>query len=286
MNDSTAITLSAGQTSATPDAAAGPQKRNLGSLAMVWFYARAYPWQIAAAISGLGVAAAATLAIPAGFKRIIDQGFTAGEGQNIDRYFYYLFMIVAVLAVATAIRFFFVSWLGERTVADIRRAVQRNLLRQSPSFFEDNRPSEIASRMTSDTTVIEQVVGTTISVALRNIVMGIGGTVYLFTLTPKLTGMILVGIPVIIMPIVLLGRKLQIISRTSQDRVADVGAMTTEVLGAMKIVQGFGQEAREADRFAGAVERTFATARRRIFLRSMMTAAVIGLLFSAIVSLL
>nr|MCU0729372.1 ATP-binding cassette domain-containing protein [Sphingopyxis sp.] len=147
-------------------------------------------------------------------------------------------------------------------------------------------PSEIASRMTSDTSLIEMVVGTTISVALRNVVMGVGGTIYLFTLAPKLTGMMLIGIPLIILPIVLLGRKLQTISRTSQDRVADVGAMTNEVLGAMKIVQGFGQEGREADRFAGAVERTFATAKRRIILRSVMTAAVIGLLFSAIVALL
>ncbi len=263
-----------------------PPTKKLGSLMMIWHHARAYPLQIACAIFGLGVAAAATLAIPAGLKRMVDDGFSAGGSGDIDRYFYYLFMIVAVLAVATAVRFFFVSWLGERTVADIRRSTQRNLLRQAPAFFEENRPSEIASRMTSDTSIIEQVVGTTISVALRNVVMGIGGTAYLFTLAPKLTGMLLLGIPVVIMPIVLLGRRLQAISRTSQDRVADVGAMTTEVLGAMKIVQGFGQENREAARFADAVERTFATARRRIALRSLMTAAVIGLLFSAIVALL
>jgi ATP-binding cassette, subfamily B, bacterial len=262
-----------------------PAPRKLGSLAMVWNYARRYPAQIAAAIVSLGVAVAATLAIPAGFQRVIDEGF-GGEGRDIDQYFYYLFMIVVVLAIATAVRFYFVSWLGERTVADIRRAVQRNLLRQSPAFFEENRPSEIASRMTADTSVIEQVVGTTISVALRNAVMGIGGTAYLFTLAPRLTGMMLIAIPVIIMPIVLLGRKLQNIARASQDRVADVGAMTTEVLSAMKIVQGFGQEGREADRFAGAVERTFSTAKRRIAIRALMTSVVIGLLFGAIVALL
>ncbi len=278
--------------SETPSTAALPtetddrQPRRLASLRMVWDHARRYPLQIAVALVALATAAAATLAIPAGFKRIIDQGFVAGGGQDINRYFYYLFMIVGVLAIATALRFYFVSWLGERTVADIRRAVQRNLLRQSPSFFEENRPSEIASRMTSDTTIIEQVVGTTVSVALRNVVMGIGGTVYLFTLAPKLTGIMLVAIPLIVMPIVLLGRRLSAISRTSQDRVADVGTMATEVLGAMKIVQGFGQEQREADRFAGAVERSFATAKRRIGLRAVMTAAVIGLLFSAITSLL
>jgi ATP-binding cassette, subfamily B, bacterial len=276
--------------SETPTTAAGSEpdkpKKSIGSLRMVWSYTRRYPAQIAAAVLGLALAAGATLAIPAGFKRIIDEGFVAGGGQDIDTYFHYLFMIVGVLAAATAVRFFFVSWLGERTVADIRRAVQRNLLRQAPAFFEENRPSEIASRMTSDTAVIEQIVGTTVSVALRNVVMGVGGTVYLFTLAPGLTGMMLVGIPLIIMPIVVLGRRLQAISRASQDRVADVGAMTTEVLGAMKIVQGFGQEEREAERFAGAVERTFATARRRIMIRAVMTSAVIALLFGAIVALL
>jgi ATP-binding cassette subfamily B protein len=271
---------------ATAPAPASPPRKSIGSLRMVWGYASRYPLQIAAAIVGLAFAAAATLAIPAGFQRMIDEGFGAGGSGDIDRYFYYLFMIVGVLALATALRFYFVSWLGERTVADIRRAVQRNLLRQAPAFFEENRPSEIASRMTSDTAVIEQIVGTTVSVALRNVVMGVGGTVYLFTLAPGLTGIMLLGIPVIIMPIVLLGRRLQNISRASQDRVADVGAMTTEVLGAMKIVQGFGQEGREADRFAGAVERTFATAKRRIAIRSVMTSTVIALLFGAIVALL
>ncbi|MCU0729324.1 MAG: ABC transporter transmembrane domain-containing protein, partial [Sphingopyxis sp.] len=182
---------------------------------MVWHYARQYPLQIVGAVLALGVAAASTLAIPAGFQQIIDNGFHEGAG-SIDGYFYYLFGIVGILAMATAVRFYFVSWLGERTVADIRRAVQRNLLRQSPSYFEENRPSEIASRMTSDTSLIEMVVGTTISVALRNVVMGVGGTIYLFTLAPKLTGMMLIGIPLIILPIVLLGRKLQTISRTSQ----------------------------------------------------------------------
>jgi ATP-binding cassette subfamily B protein len=145
---------------------------------------------------------------------------------------------------------------------------------------------EIASRMTSDTSVIEQTVGTTVSVALRNVVMGIGGIAYLFSLSPKLTGGILLGIPVIIMPIVLLGRKLQNVSRSSQDRVADIGATTAEQLGAMKIVQAFGQQEREATRFADAVEANFATAKRRIRLRATMTAIVIGLLFGAITTLL
>ncbi|MEQ1508798.1 MAG: ABC transporter transmembrane domain-containing protein [Sphingopyxis sp.] len=272
--------------SPTPAATPAEAQRRLASLSMVWDHARQYPWQIAAAITGLIGSSSATLAIPAGFKLVIDRGFATGNTDNINRYFLYLLGIVLVLAVATTVRFFFVSWLGERTVADIRRAVQRNLLRQPPAFFEENRPSEISSRMTSDTAVIEMVVGTTISVALRNCFTGLGGLAYLFYLSPTMAGFIIVGIPLVIMPIVVVGRRLQKLSRASQDSVASVGSMTTEVLGAMKIVQGFGQERREEQRFADAVEHTFATARRRITIRSIMTASVIGLIFGGIVCLL
>ncbi|MBL0925553.1 MAG: ATP-binding cassette domain-containing protein, partial [Sphingomonadaceae bacterium] len=265
--------------------AAGSKK--LGNLSMVWHHASAYPKQILFALLALTVAALATLAIPAGFRLVIDRGFAAGGNpDDIGRWFEYLLMIVAVMAVATAFRFYFVSWLGERTVADIRLAVNRNLLRQSPAFFEHNRPAEIASRMTSDTAVIEQVVGTTVSVALRNIVMGIGGVIYLFTLAPELATGLLIAIPVIVIPIVFIGRKLQAASRASQDRIADVGATVAETLGAMRIVQAFGQEAREGDRFSGSVEATFATARKRIRLRAFMTAIVMALIFGAITLLM
>ena len=262
-----------------------PPRRKLSSLRMVWHHASHYPLQLLIAAIALGVAALATLAIPYQFKEMIDSGFVAGGG-DVGPHFRFFYVIVLILATATALRFYFVSWLGERTVADIREEVQRNLLRLAPGFFEENRPSEIASRMTADTAIIEQTVGTTVSVALRNTVMGIGGIGYLFSLSPKLTGGILVGIPVIILPIVVLGRRLQKVSRTSQDRVADIGATTAEQLGAMKIVQAFGQEAREADRFTAAVEANFATAKRRIRLRAVMTAIVIGLLFGAITTLL
>lgn len=260
-------------------------RRRLGSLRMVWTYASRYPLQLVIAAIALGIAALATLAIPYQFKAMIDSGFIAGGG-DVAPHFRLFYAICVALALATALRFYFVSWLGERTVADIRQAVQQNLLRLAPGFFEENRPSEIASRMTSDTAIIEQVVGTTVSVALRNTVMGIGGIIYLFSLSPKLTAGILLGIPVIILPIVLLGRRLQKVSRTSQDRVADIGATTAEQMGAMKIVQAFGQEAREADRFSAAVEANFATAKRRIRLRAIITATVIGLLFGAITTLL
>ena len=262
-----------------PDPA--PRAR-IDNLRVIWRMAARYPAHIAAALAGMLVAALATLAIPSSFKLIIDRGFAAGGSGDVGRWFQYLLLLVIVMAIATAVRFYFVSWIGERVVADLRIAVQTNLLRLSPSFFEENRPSEIASRMTSDTTIIEQLVGSTISVAVRNTVIGVGGILYLFTLSPKLTGMMVLGIPLIILPIVLLGRRVRQVSRASQDRVADVGAMVSEVLGAMKIVQAFGQQRRESARFTDAVERVLATAKRRIALRAVMTAIVIGLIFSSI----
>ena len=258
--------------------------RQIGNLRMVWDRAIKYPKQIAFAALALLVAALATLAVPWGLKTIVDDGFV-GQGVDITPYFQQLLGIVAILAVATAFRFYFVSWLGERVVADIRLSVQKNLLGLAPGFFEENRPSEIASRMTSDTAIIEQVLGTTVSVALRNIVIGTGGIIFMFILAPALTAGLLLAIPVIILPIVFIGRKLTNVSRSSQDRVADVGAMVAETLGAMKIVQAFGQEDREHERFAGAVESTFDTAKIRIRLRAALTAIVIGLVFTGLTML-
>ena len=259
----------------------------LGPLKMIFIAASRYPLQLALATLALIVTAAATLAIPSGFRLIIDRGFAEGtDPAEIGRWFRYLFLIVLVLAIGTASRFYFVSWLGERVVADIRLAVQRNLLRLSPGFFEENSPSEISSRMTADTAQIEHVVGTTVSVALRNALMAIGGIGYLLYLAPDLTAMLLIGVPLILLPIVWFGRRLRNVSRESQDRVADVGSRVAEVLGAMKIVQGFNQEEREQKRFADTVEATFETARRRILLRAMMTLIVIAFIFGSITALL
>src|SRR3546814_902045 len=270
----------------SPPAATEPP-RKLSKLALLWGFVRHYPGKLIGALIALVVAATATLAIPRGFMLVIDKGFAgAGGTGDIAPYFYGLLAVVGVLAVATACRFYFVSWLGERVVADIRLSVHNHLLTLAPGFFEENRPSEIASRLTADTSVIEQVVGSTASIALRNIVMGVGGIIYLFTLSPKLAGMLLLGIPLVIGPIVLLGRRVRTFSRASQDRIADLGALISETLGAMKIVQAFTQESREAERFGGAVERAFGTARMRVAIRAVMTAIVIGLIFGAIVLVL
>ncbi|MEO8375837.1 MAG: ABC transporter transmembrane domain-containing protein [Sphingomonas bacterium] len=256
--------------------------RDLGHLKVVWAHASRYPRQIATALGALFVTSAATIAIPYGFKSVIERGFGSAANGSVASSFHYLLMIVVVLAFATAVRFYSVSWLGERVVADIRAAVQRHLLTLAPRFFEENRPSEIASRLTTDTALIEQVVGTTVSVALRNSFTGVGGLIYLFALSPKLAGMLVLGIPIVIMPIVILGRRVRNFSRAEQDRVADVGSMVSETLGAMKIVQAFGQEEREAARFGTVVDATFAAAKRRIALRAFMTALVIGLIFGSI----
>lgn len=269
------------QPTPSPRASARPA---LGSLAMLWMFAKRYPGRIAGALAALIVSSAATLGIPSGFRLVIDRGFMGGG--DISRWFEYLLLIVIILAIASALRFYFVSWLGERVVADIRSATQANLLRQAPRFFEENRPSEIASRMTADTAVVEQVVGSTVSIALRNLVTGVGGLIYLFALAPKLAAMLLLGIPIILLVLVSLGRKVRSLSRASQDRLADVGSVTNEVLAAMKIVQAFGQEAREAARFDATVESGFGTARRRIRLRAIMTAVVISLVFGSITAVM
>src|SRR6478609_5629348 len=261
-----------------------PKGRSIKNLRMVWGFALRYPGHIAIAVLALLVAAGATSGVPYAFKLIIDKGFAQGAGtsRDIARWFEYLLLLVGILALATAVRFYFVSWLGERTVADIRLAVHRNLLRLSPGFFEENRPAEITSRITVDTTIIEQVVGTTVSVALRNTILGFACIVILLTLAPKLALLILASALLVVLPIAVLGRRVRAISTRSQDRIADLGTVTSEVLGAMKIVQAFNQQDRETSRFAESVGRVFATAKRRILVRALMTAIVIFLIFGAI----
>jgi ATP-binding cassette subfamily B protein len=268
----------------TPDR----KRASFGNLSIVWKAAAKYPAQIAAAVIFLALSSTSTLAIGWGVRRVIDRGFGehAAGATAVSQAFQVLLAIVFVLALATALRFYFFSWLGERTVADLRVAVHRNLLTLPPRFFEENRPSEIASRLTADTTILDQVVGTSISVALRNFANGLGGLIYLFILSPKLTGLLLVGIPLVVLPIVLLGRRVKALSRASQDRIADVGTTVAETLGAMKVVQAFGQEQRELARFRSTVEKAFAVARGRFSVRAIMTFILMLIMFGLIVMLL
>ena len=273
-----APTLNASETAET---IAAKPKPNFGSLRMIGHFTIRYPRQITYALLALIAAAGSTLAIPYGLRLIIDEGF-AKNGGDPAPYFYLLLGIVVIIGISTAFRFYFVSWLGERVVGDIRVAVQQNLLRLAPRFFEENRPGEIASRMTADTAIIEQIVGTTVSVALRNIFIGVGGVTLLFGLAPSLTIWLLAGIPAVVLPIVFLGRRLEKASRNSQDNVASIGTIISEALAAIKIVQAFGQENREGVRFSDAAERTFVAAKKRIRLRAFLTALVMALIFGGI----
>jgi ATP-binding cassette subfamily B protein len=236
------------------------------------------------------VAAGATLAIPYAFKQMIDLGFGAGAGvrsaAHVNQVFLALFAVATVLALATAARFYSVSWLGERVTADIRNAVYAHVVQQSPEFFETTKTGEVLSRLTTDTTLIQSVVGTSISMALRNVLLFLGGLVMLFVTSPKLSSIIIGLLILTVLPIVMFGRRVRKLSRDSQDRVADASAMAGEILNAMPTVQAFTHENLEAARFGATVEGAFSTAMRRIQARAFLTMLAIVLVFGTIVFVL
>ncbi|MEH6437438.1 ABC transporter transmembrane domain-containing protein [Massilia sp. DD77] len=270
------------------------RKGSLATLKGLLPFLRPYRRQFVLAGVALLFAAGATLAIPAAFKQMIDLGFApaiAGSAaarniEHVDATFLALFGLAAVLAVATAARFFTVSWLGERVTADIRSAVYRHVVQQSPEFFETTRTGEVLSRLTTDTTLIQTVVGTSISLALRNTLLFTGGLVMLFVTSPKLTSIILGLMVLVVLPIVMFGRRVRKLSRDSQDRIADASALAGEILNAMPTVQAFTHEAQEAQRFGASVEEAFVTAIRRIRARATLTMLAILLVFGAIVFVL
>ena len=266
------------------------RKGALAALRGLLPFLRPYRRQFALAGIALLVAAGATLAIPYAFKQMIDHGFGAAAGagsiRNVNATFLALFGVAAVLAVATAARFYMVSWLGERVTADIREAVYRHVVEQSPEFYETTRTGEVLSRLTTDTTLIQSVVGTSISLALRNTLLFVGGLAMLFVTSVKLTSIILGLLVLVVVPIVLFGRRVRTLSRDSQDRIADASAMAGEILNAMPTVQAFTHEQIEARRFGATVEGAFRTAMRRIRARSLLTMVAIVLVFGAIVFVL
>src|SRR5450830_1537947 len=238
----------------------------------------------------LVVAAASTLAIPAAFKQMIDLGFGGAAGsksiQHVDLVFLALFGVASILALATAARFYTVSWLGERVTADIRSAVYRHVVTQSPAFFETTQTGEVLSRITTDTTLIQAVVGTSISMALRNVLLFLGGLVMLFVTSAKLAGIIIGLLILVVVPIIVFGRRVRKLSRDSQDRIADASAMAGEILNAMPTVQAFTHEKIESQRFSNSVEGAFQTAMRRIRARAVLTMLAIVLISGAIVFVL
>lgn len=245
-----------------------------------------YRLQLFLAFVALVVAAGATLTLPVGVRFMIDLGFSQDNAEFVDRYFLAMIAIAAILACATAARFFMVSWLGERVVADLRKAVYSHVLIMSPAFFETLRTGEVLSRLTTDTTLIDSLVGTSLSVALRNLLILVGGFAMLLITSPVLTGMVVVGVPVVVLPLIVFGRLVRRLSRTSQDRVADTSAFAGETLGAVQTVQAFTQEKNAARRFGDGVEQAFRAAVRRIRARALLTLLVILLVFGAIVGVL
>lgn len=245
-----------------------------------------YRMHLAFAMMVLLVASAAALVLPLAVRQVIDLGFSRDSATSIDRYFLWLFGVALVLGLFTALRFYLVSWLGERVVADIRSAVYRHILGMSPEFFETTRTGEVLSRLTTDTTLIQVVVGTSISMALRNALMLVGALVMMGFSSPRLTAYTLIMLLAVILPIIIFGRAVRRLSRASQDRVADSSAMAGEKLNAIGIVQAYTQEARESAHFDTLVESAFETALRRIRARTALTAVIIVMAFGAVVLVL
>jgi len=255
---------------------------NLRALRRLAPFLAPYRAQIAGAGVALTFAAGAVLVIGVGLRTLIDEGFRSGNPALLDHALMGLLGVVVVLAAATYGRFFLVSWIGERVVADLRRAVYAHVLSLSPAFFEVTRTGEILSRLATDTTLLQQVIGSSVSVALRNMLLFAGGTVMLVVTSPRLTGFVFLVVPLVIAPIVIFGRAVRRLSRESQDRIADLAAHAEESFNAVRTVQAFGHEGSDAARFAASVGRSLGVAYRRIRARAAMTALVMLLTFGAI----
>ena len=243
------------------------------------------PRVVLAAVA-LIVAAGAMLGVGQGLRAVIDKGFSAGDPDWLDRTLLAMFATIALLAAATYVRFYNVSWLGERVTADLRRRVFDHLLSLPPSWFEAGRTGEVISRLTSDTTQIENVIGSGLSIALRNALLLVGGLAMLFTTSLKLTLLTLAGVPLVIVPIILFGRRVRKLARESQDRVADLGNRIDETIHEIRVVQAYGHEDADRKDFASLVERGFATSVERIRNRALLVVAVLVLVFGAIAFIL
>ncbi|BDU17209.1 ABC transporter transmembrane domain-containing protein [Lysobacter auxotrophicus] len=261
---------------------ASSAKAPIGSLRTLWPFVRRHRALFAAWLVALAASSTATLSLPVAFRTMIDQGFAQGGGAAIDRAFLLLFAVAVALALATAARFFFVSLLGERVVADLRERLYSHLLALDAGFHDRNRSGELVSRLTADAELLRSVVGSSMSVALRSLVTVVGSLGMMFVTAPRLAAFALVGIPLAVLPIVVGGRRLKKIARASQDRVADANTLASETLGAIRTVQAHAREPYERDRFGVALLESVNTARRRIQAQAWVTAIAIVLIFGAI----
>jgi len=263
-----------------------PRSRSLRPLRALLPFVTQYPLVLLAAFIALIAATAATLAMPVAVRFMIDNGFSNADPESIDRYFLALFLVALVLGLASATRFFFVSWLGERITADLRAAVYHHITTLSPSFFEVTRTGEVLSRLTADTTLIKTVIGSSASIALRNAFMFVGSAAMLVYTSATLSLLAALTLPAVVLPMIIFGRMVRRLARASQDRIADTSAHAAETIQAMQTVQSFNHEAEDRRQFVDAVEASFDAARARIWARSGMTAIAIVLVFSGVVGIL
>lgn len=263
-----------------------PKSRDLRQLLHLRRFLSPYRRQILGATVALTVTASTMMALGQGLRHLIDQGFANADRSLLEMSVLVLFGVAVLLALGTYARFYLVTWVGERVVADIRREIFDHLLSLDPAFFEMTRTGEVLSRITTDTTLLQAVVGSSISVALRNLLLFVGGMGLLILTSPKLTGLVLLVVPVVLVPILFFGRKVRGLSRLSQDKVAEVSAEASEALYAIATVQAFAHENHERQRFAERNESSFQTSVLRIRARALLTAIVILLVFGAISAIL
>ena len=258
--------------------------RRLSSLSGLLPFLQPYRWRIVAALIALIAAAAALLGMPIAIGKAIDAGLQAQDPAAINRYFVGLLALAATAATFAALRFYLVSWIGERVVADLRQSVFRHVLKLSPSFFEVTRSGEILSRLTTDTTLIQTVVGSSLSIALRSTLTLLGGLVMLVITSPRLALMIMMLVPLVVIPIVMIGRGVRRLSRASQDRIADTSALAGEVLNAISVVQAFTLENLHSERYNEAVQGSFDAAKRRVRHRALLTAYAMITIFGGLIA--
>ena len=259
-----------------------PKSRSIQPLRRILPFLKAYRWHVAFALVALFVSSTATLVLPVAGRGLIDHGFSATEAARISRYFLAFIAVAAIMGISSATRFYFVTWIGERVVADIRKAVFDNVLGLTPEFFEVTRTGEVLSRLTADTTLIQTVVGSSISVAMRNTVTLMGGLIMMLVTSPKLSGLVVGAVVLVMIPLILFGRWVRTLSRKTQDRLADTSAHAAEILAAVQTVQAFTHEGFERHQYGRAVERSFDVAIQRTRARAVMTAVIIFAAFSSV----
>jgi len=263
-----------------------PTKAPLRALKPLLPFGLRYPGRIGAALVALAISSAATLAVPLAVRRVIDRGFTDGSGEFVNAYFGVLIVVVLVLAASSATRYYLVVTLGERIVADVRAAVFRHLTSLDPSFFDAARTGDLVSRLTADTTQVKSAFGVSVSIALRNFFLVVGAAAMMVVTSPKLSALVLLAIPVIVLPLVFSGRSVQRRSRLAQDRLAAASAYAAEAVGAVRTMQAFGAESLTAARFAGAAEEAFDAARVSTKARALLTGVGIFLVSASVVAVL